>query len=173
MQFLYDESHEIDFLKGAVAGIAGGLLASFLLEQFQAAWSAAAEAIHPSKTQERPKADPATVKAANAVSQKISGQEIPAAYKPGAGEAVHYGMGAGSAAFYGALAEVAPVITIGEGLAFGTAVFVLADEVAVPKAGLSKPAREIPLTTHVYALASHLVYGWITETVRRAVRGVL
>ena len=50
---------------------------------------------------------------------------------------------------------------------------VLADELAVPAAGLSKPPKEIPLTTHVYALASHLVYGWITETVRRAVRRAL
>jgi hypothetical protein len=49
----------------------------------------------------------------------------------------------------------------------------LADELAVPRAGLSKPPKEIPLTTHVYALASHLVYGWITETVRRAVRRAL
>jgi len=45
--------------------------------------------------------------------------------------------------------------------------------VAVPAAGLSKSPREIPLITHVYALASHLVYGWITETVRRAVRRAL
>ncbi|MEO6872463.1 MAG: DUF1440 domain-containing protein [Chthoniobacterales bacterium] len=173
MQFLYDESDEIDFLKGAVAGIAGGLLASFLMEQFQAAWSATAEAIHPSKKQPGRKADPANVKAANLLSEKITGRKVPAAYKPVAGEAMHYGIGAGSAALYGALAEVAPVVTIGDGLAFGTAVFVLVDEVAVPKAGLSKPPQEIPLTTHVYALASHLVYGWITETVRRAVRGVL
>jgi uncharacterized membrane protein YagU involved in acid resistance len=173
MQFLYGERDETDLVKGLVAGIIGGLLASFLMEQFQAGWSAAAEAIRPSKKQAGRKADPATVKAANAVSQKVAGRKIPAAYKPAAGEAVHYGMGAGSAAFYGALAEVVPVVTLGDGLAFGTAVFVLADEVAVPKAGLSKPPQEIPLTTHVYALASHLVYGWITETVRRAVRATL
>ncbi len=113
------------------------------------------------------------MKAANAITQKIAGRKIPADYKAVAGEAMHYGIGAGSAAFYGALAEVAPFVTIGDGLAFGTGVWVLADELAVPKAGLSKPPQEIPLTTHIYALASHLVYGWITETVRRAVRGVL
>ena len=96
-----------------------------------------------------------------------------AEYTSAACEVVHFGFGAGSAAVYGVLAEVAPFITIGDGLAFGTGVWALADELAVPKAGLSKPPGEIPLTTHVYALASHLVYGWITETVRRAVRGVL
>ena len=82
-------------------------------------------------------------------------------------------MGAGSAAVYGVLAEVAPIVTIADGAAFGTGVWLLADELAVPAAGLSKPPKEIPLTTHVYALASHLVYGWITETVRRAVRRAL
>jgi putative membrane protein len=164
---------ETDILKGMVAGVAGGLLASFLMGQFQAAWSATSQALSSTKRRGGRKPDPATVKAANAVAEKVSGRKIPADYKPIAGEAVHYGMGAGSAAVYGALAEVAPVVTIGEGTGFGTGVWLLADEVAVPAAGLSKSPKEIPLTTHVYALASHLVYGWITETVRRAVRRAL
>ncbi len=72
-----------------------------------------------------------------------------------------------------ALAEVVPIVTVGEGAGFGTGVWLLADEVAVPAAGLSKRPKEIPITTHLYALVSHLVYGWITETVRRAVRRAL
>jgi uncharacterized membrane protein YagU involved in acid resistance len=82
-------------------------------------------------------------------------------------------MGASSAAIYGVLAEVAPIVTVAEGAAFGAGLWLLADEVAVPATGLSKPAREIPVATHLYALASHLVYGWITETVRRALRRAL
>jgi Protein of unknown function (DUF1440) len=165
---------EIDLMKGLLAGVAGGLLASFLMEQFQAAWSAAAAAIRPSeKKHGGRKPDPATVKVANLITEKVSGHKIPSEYKPIAGEAVHYGMGATAAAAYGILAEVAPMVTLGDGVVFGTGVWLLADEVAVPAAGLSKPAGEIPLTIHLYALASHLVYGWITETVRRAVRRAL
>ena len=164
---------ETDLIKGLLAGVAGGLLASFLMEQFQAAWSAASEALSSSKKTGGRKPDPATVKAANVLSEKVTGRKIPADYKPLAGEAVHYGMGASSAAVYGVLAEVAPIVTIGDGAGFGTGVWLLADELAVPAAGLSKSPKEIPLTTHVYALASHLVYGWITETVRRAVRRAL
>ncbi len=173
MQFLYDDESDVDLLKGVVAGVAGGLLASFLMEQFQAAWSASSEAMGLSKKSPGRPADPTTVKVANLLVEKVTGRKVPAEYKPVAGEAVHYGMGAGSAAVYGVLAEVAPIITAGDGLAFGTGLWLLADEVAVPKSGLSKPPREIPLTTHIYALVSHWVYGWITETVRRAVRGVL
>jgi putative membrane protein len=119
------------------------------------------------------KPDPATVKVANVISEKITGHKLPKDYKSMAGEAVHYGMGASSAAVYGVLAEVAPIVTAGGGVGFGTGVWLLADELAVPAAGLSKTPGEIPLTTHIYALASHLVYGWITETVRRAVRRAL
>lgn len=171
----FDETDygETDIMKGLLAGVAGGLLASFLMEQFQVAWSAVSEAINSSKKRGGRKPDPTTVKAANLVSEKITGRKIPADYKPIAGEAVHYGVGASSAAVYGVLAEVAPIVTIGDGTGFGTSVWLLADELAVPASGLSKPAREIPVTTHVYALASHLVYGWITETVRRAVRRAL
>ena len=171
----FDDSDygETDILKGLLAGVAGGLLASFLMEQFQAAWSAASDAMSSSKKRGGRKADPATVKAANVLAVKVTGRKIPSGYKPIAGEAVHYGMGAASAALYGVLAEVAPIVTIGDGTGFGAGVWLLADEVAVSAAGLSKSPREIPLTTHIYALTSHLVYGWITETVRRAVRRAL
>ncbi len=164
---------ETDIMKGLLAGVAGGLLASFLMEQFQAAWTAASDAMSSSKKRGGRNPDPTTVKAANLVSEKVTGRKIPAGYKPIAGAAVHYGIGASSGAVYGVLAEVAPVVTIGDGAGFGTGLWLLADELAVPAAGLSKSPKEIPLTTHVYALASHLVYGWITETVRRAVRRAL
>ena len=164
---------EIDIMKGLVAGVAGGLLASFLMQQFQAAWSAAAKAIAPTNKRGGRRSDPATVKAANLVAEKVTGQKLPSDYKTLGGEAVHYGMGTTSAAIYGALAEVAPIVTVGDGIGFGAGLWVVADEVAVPAAGLSKPVREIPITTHLYALASHLIYGWITETVRQAVRRAL
>ncbi len=68
------------------------------------------------------------------------------------------------------LAEVAPGVTAGEGAAFGAAVWLIADEASVPALGLTKAPAQIPVSTHVYALASHLVYGVVAEAMRRAFR---
>lgn len=172
----FAEGEDADLVKGVVAGIAGGLLASLVMEQFQFLWSKASEAIERAQETEKPrgrKADPSTVKVAQTISKSVFGKKLPKSQKKLAGEVVHYAMGATSGAIYGAAVEAIPFVTAGDGLAFGAAVWVLADEVSVPALQLSKPATKIPAATHVYALASHLVYGWTTELVRRAVRKML
>jgi putative membrane protein len=74
---------------------------------------------------------------------------------------------------YGALAEVSPGVTAAAGLPFGAVFWLLADEISVPLLGLAKGPTAYPVSTHVYALASHLVYGVTAEIGRRAVRQVL
>ena len=173
---LFVEREDADIVKGIVAGVAGGLLASLVMENFQLLWSKASETIARARDTEKPKgrkADPATVKAAQTISKSLFGKKLPKSQKRLAGEAVHYAMGATSGAIYGAAAEALPFTTACDGLAFGAAVWVLADEVSVPALQLSKPATKISMSTHVYALVSHLVYGWTTELIRRAVRKVL
>ena len=171
-----------DILKGLIAGVAGGLLASLVMEQFQALWSKVAEEIKRAESAaDQPKSaqrkgstkTPATVKAAEAISENIFGKKLPKKRKEFAGEAVHYAMGMASGAIYGALAEVTPLATAGAGLAFGTGVWLSADEAIVPALGLSKSPRQIPVSIHAYALVSHLVYGFVTEVVRRALRQAL
>ena len=71
------------------------------------------------------------------------------------------------------MAEVAPQVTAGAGLPFGAVFWAVADEVGVPLLGLAKGPTAYPVSTHVYALASHLVYGVTAEVSRRAVRQVL
>jgi putative membrane protein len=171
--------NDADVLKGLVAGIAGGLLASLVMELFQALWTKAAEAIERARAEEQKnkrkgrRKDPANVKAARSISKHVFGKKLPKSKKKFAGEVVHYAMGTTSAAVYGALAEASPITTVGDGLAFGTAVWLLADEISVPALRLSKLPTKIPVSTHLYALISHLVYGWTTETVRRAMRKAL
>lgn len=160
-----------DLLKGAVAGLIGGLVASFVMSEYQALLSSL------SKEEKKPKKknedEPANVKTAEAISEDVFDHKLKKSEKEPAGEAVHYAMGAGSGLIYGIAAEVAPVTTAGLGLPFGAAVWLVADDVVVPALGLAKPATEYPLSTHAYALSSHLVYGLTTDLVRQGVRKLL
>lgn len=165
-------STEADLFKGLVAGVAGGLLASLVMEQFQALWTKiGAKAQGQSRAKSRAK--PTTVKAADVIAKQMTGRKIPKRNQAAAGEVVHYSMGTTSAAIYGTVAEFVPAVTVGEGLVFGAAVWLVADEATLPALGLSTRPDKTPLATHVYACVSHLVYGAVAEAVRRAVRRML
>jgi hypothetical protein len=180
--------HESNILKGMLAGLAGGLLASWTMNQFQAAWTRMAEggekshgaqSMKPSdgsqgeQAQDSHEQDDATVETAKAISKTVFGHELQESEKEPAGAAVHYAFGTLSGGLYGALAEVTPQVTTAAGLPFGAGFWLLADEISVPLLGLAKGPTEYPVSTHVYALASHLVYGVTAELGRRAVRNVL
>ena len=176
--------------KGLIAGLAGGLVASWTMNQFQAVWTRLAEGFEkphgaqsmqpsegdntlPESTQNKEEQDDATVKAAKAISENIFGHELTKSEKRPAGAAVHYAFGTVTGGLYGAVAEVAPQVTRAAGLPFGVAFWLMADEMVVPLLRLSKGPTEYPVSTHVYALASHLVYGLSVEMTRRAVRTAL
>jgi putative membrane protein len=179
---------EGDVWKGLAAGLVGGLVASWTMNRFQDVWSKLAEEFGQSEEESSARdgngesqearggggqTDDATVKAASAISEGIFDHRLTKGEKKVAGPAVHYAFGASAGGLYGAVAEVAPGVTAGAGLPFGAAFWLVADETAVPLLGLSKGPTEYPLSTHAYALASHLVYGLTAEAVRRTVRGAL
>lgn len=187
--------------KGLVAGLAAGLVASWTMNQFQAAWTRLAEgfekphgaqSMQPSEgpnpneepesrqalakdqqPEEKEDQEDATVKTAKAISEGIFGHKLTKSEKKPAGAVVHYAFGTVTGGFYGAMAEVTPAVTIGAGLPFGAVFWATADEMAVPLLGLAKGPTEYPVSTHVYSLASHLVYGLTAELSRRAIRHVL
>ena len=165
---------EVSVWKGLVAGLAGGLVASWTMNQFQAAWTRIQEnSAKREQAQDTAEDENATVKAAEAISGGVFGHELQQSEKKPAGAAVHYAFGAVSGGVYGALAEVTPQVTTGAGVPFGAAFWLLADEISVPLLGFAKGPTAYPVSTHVYALASHLVYGATTELSRRAIRHVL
>jgi putative membrane protein len=166
-------SREPSLWKGTAAGAIGGIVASWVMDEFQAAWKVARSTQSQNASANIEKSseqEPATVKAAELVSDKLFGHHLRDDEKGWAGNAVHYMTGGTSGAVYGEAAELAPDVTAGAGLAFGTAVWLVVDEAAVPLLGLSKGPTEYPVSTHVYALASHFVYGLTTEVVRRGIR---
>lgn len=164
-------THEADVLKGAVAGLVGGILATVVMTGFQSFLTSLS--VKEKKSKNKKEAEPTTVKAAEMISETVFDHELTKSEKEPAGAAMHYAMGAGSGLIYGIAAELAPVTTVGAGLPFGAAVWLVADDVVVPALGLSKLPTEYPLSTHAYALSSHLVYGLATDLARRAVRDLL
>src|SRR5687767_14620663 len=163
--------------KGLVAGLAAGLVASWTMNQFQAAWTRiaagfekphGAQSMQPSEgpnPNEMPNAgsaqmaneqpeeqDDATVKTAKAISEGIFGHKLTKEEKRPAGAAVHYAFGTATGGLYGAMAEVAPQVTVGAGIPFGAVFWAVADEAAVPLLGLAKGPTQYPLSTHAYAL---------------------
>lgn len=184
---------ESNVLKGLAAGVVGGLVASAVMNRFQAFWSRMAEGEERShgaqslqqgtpqqgvgrelqaESKDEPE-DDATERLANAISVAVFERELTAGVKNVAGTVLHYAMGATSGALYGAVAEIIPAAKVGAGVPFGAVIWLTVDEGLVPAAGLSKSPTEYPLSIHAYSFASHLVYGLTTEIVRRAVRNAL
>jgi uncharacterized membrane protein YagU involved in acid resistance len=91
--------------------------------------------------------------------------------KKKAGPVVHYAFGALLGAVYGASVEMNPAANALAGVPFGAILFAAANEMALPVLGLSDKPAAYPLSTHLYGLVSHAVYGVTTETIRRMVRG--
>jgi hypothetical protein len=183
----------MNICKGVVAGVAGGLAGSLVMNQFQALWGklmANEERPHGAQSlqqgspehgigrelAERGVDDPddnAAVRTGNALSEFVFDHHLTKSEKEKAGAIAHYAMGVTSGAIYGAVAEMVPATTVAEGLPFGAAVWLIADEGIVPAAGLSRDSSEYPFSIHAYAFTSHLVYGLTTEIVRRAIRRAL
>lgn len=157
--------------RGLVAGLAGGFVASWTMNEFQKGWTAAGKALTDGKAS-KPQ-DPAenpTAKTANAIVQTIIRRPLTKEEKRKSGPIVHYAFGTMLGGLYGAASEVVPLMRIGNGVPYGAAVFLGADEIALPALKLAKGPAEYPVSTHVYGLASHVVWSATTEGVRRLVR---
>ncbi|MCU1262861.1 MAG: hypothetical protein JWO80_5746 [Bryobacterales bacterium] len=155
--------------KSAAAGATGGLIASYAMNEFQSLWQAAAEKVQPG--QNSGGGDDATVKTAQAVLRSVAHRDLKPHEKKRAGAAVHYIYGTLIGAAYGLLATRARAVAAGRGTAYGAAVWLAGDEIAVPALGLGKSPKEAPLSSHANALASHLVYGAVTDSVFRLLSG--
>lgn len=149
---------------GLIAGITAGLVASAAMAAFQAQ----ADKLMPDEGSDE---DPATVKAADKVSEAVISDPVPEPYREQAGQAVHYVTGAVLGGIYGVLTEYRKEASAGFGSAYGVVTSALLDEAAVPVLGLAPAPNETPLSTHAYGAASHLVYGWVLEGVRALIAG--
>ena len=183
-------------VKGALAGMAGGLVASWVMSRLQhvmessnAGEADTASPVVPPIAEEQlagttysssaPRlfANDATkevrpeVRMANRISKTFLKHELPEERQDLAGQSVHYAFGTLMGGVYGAVAEMRPeVVARLGGVPFGMAVWLLAEEIALPALHLSGGPQEVPLKKHATGLASHFAYGATADGVRRLLR---
>ena len=152
MSELREKTYAKSLAKGLLAGLIGGLVAT--------AAKSIAEKIYPPRTHGGP--EPPEAPAENLAGHRLTGGE-----KTAAAEALHWGFGAMTGAAYGALAEYYPLATAEDGAGFGMALNSLTHGTAL---GLSAEVEEQTMREKTSEMATHLVFGLVTERVRRFVR---
>jgi hypothetical protein len=141
-------------VRGILAGVAGGLAAAWVMNQFMAVPGQKPQQAHSSE----PSEDATT-----------PGNHLSRAQEEKGGPLVHYAFGALTGGLYGALAEYSSTVTSGFGTSFGGALFSSADLLAVPALNLGPAPGDQPASP----FAAHVVYGATTEFIRRILRSLL
>jgi hypothetical protein len=177
-------------LRGIVTGVAAGIAATLVMDQFQKLTTAGQQAIEKQrklaqdespwqiaheqvqKEQQEAQQEGSTEIVARKLAE-ATGTSLPREDRKKAGQAVHYTFGTLMGVVYGVSAELLPEVTTGAGTAFGTLLFLGADEVAVPAFQLSPPVTKTPATDHLQHWAAHVVYGGTLELVRSLLRRIL
>jgi putative membrane protein len=149
---------ERSLAKGLLAGLIGGLAAT--------AAKTFAEKIYPPHI--HGEADPLEM-----LAEKLAGHPLNQTEKAAASEVIHWGFGAIAGAAYGALAEFYPAATAKEGASFGLALATLTHEGALPAMGLTAEPEEHTARERTSEMGTHVVFGLVTEVVRRNVRKFL
>lgn len=158
MSEVAEQVQEKSFAKGLLAGLIGGLVAT--------AAKSLAEKVYPPRTEGQPV--PPEV-----LAEKIAGHELSGPARAVAAETIHWGFGATAGAAYGVLAEYFPAATSKDGASFGMALEALTHEGALPAMGLSAAPEDQTAREHASEMATHLIFGVVTETVRKFVRKLL
>lgn len=142
--------------KGILAGLIGGLVAT-------AAKSVAEKFYPPLHDTPDPHALPAKV---------LTGEDLAIAPEPPAKQ-YHWGIDALAGAAYGAVAEFYPAAAAREGAGFGVALASFKQDGALPTLGLAPAPTPKPTRIRAREMTTHVIFGVVTEGVRRVVRRML
>lgn len=177
-------------VRGVVTGIAAGVAATLVMDQFlklstagqraiekqkkladnESPWQIAHEQVQ--KEQEQAEQEGSTEIVARKLAE-AAGTSLPRENKKKAGDAVHYTFGTLMGVVYAVSAELLPEVTTGAGTAYGTVLFLAADEVAVPAFQLAPSPTDTPASDHLQHWAAHVVYGGTLELVRNLIRRLM
>lgn len=158
--------------KSLLAGFAGGIAGAWAMRRFSAAWRrcggpSCAPPGEPYSSQEWESA----ARAAELLTRSVLGRGLSPDEKRRGAAAVHYAIGGLAGAGYALAARPYPALRAASGAGFGFAFWLLGDELAIPRMGLSAPPSRYSLPMQVNSLGEHLVYGLMAEQVRRVLQG--
>lgn len=103
----------------------------------------------------------------------VTGHDPDEEMKERLGQAVHWGYGILLGGLYGALRDDADAPDLLGGLGYGTAAWIVGDEIMVPMLGLAGGPTAHRWTVHAKALGAHLVYGAATAGATQALKRVM
>ncbi|MGD0446537.1 MAG: DUF1440 domain-containing protein [Edaphobacter sp.] len=155
---LQETTYTRSLAKGLLAGLIGGLVAT--------AAKTLVEKVYPPQTHGEP--EPHEV-----LAERVAGHELVRTQKEVATEAIHWGFGALTGAAYGALVEYYPAATAKDGAGFGMALSSLTHGTMLPVMGLGAAPEAQTARERTSEMATHVIYGVVTETVRRVIRKML
>jgi hypothetical protein len=112
----------------------------------------------------------ATTKTAERIADAMLERPLSPDERHRGGVLVHFAYGAAAGAAYGLAVERYRPLREQHGVLFGLAVWSGSIPLALPVLGLTRAPWHYSADEHSFSIASHLVYGLITELVRRAVR---
>ncbi len=156
--------------RGVLAGLVGGVIAAGAMSVVHRGLARISPGTRQTPPSDQQPDEDATVKVADGIMGWLFHRPLPEDLKPLAGNLVHYAFGAGVGAAYGGVAAVAPRVTTAVGLPFGVAVWLAAHVIMVPALGLAAPPTRQPAAKEGVEFLLHLVYGAVTELVRRLAR---
>lgn len=100
--------------------------------------------------------------------ERIAGREPSPRARTVLSWGVHFAFGLGVAGLYSLVRGGKTKHVLRDGALFGSALWLLADELAMPLLGLSDKPTTYPVKQHVRSLAQHLGYGVTTVATTRA-----
>ena len=183
-------SSKPSLLRGLAVGATAGIIATVIMGGFQSLsasgekalekrrklaegespWDIAHEQIQ--QEQEAASQEGSTEIVARQVAESTGHHLSPDEKKQG-GNIVHYSFGTLTGIAYSVAAEFFPVVRMGLGSAFGTILFLGADELAVPALRLAPPPTETAPKAPFEHWIAHVVYGGALEISRSLLRRAL
>ena len=150
---------EPDYVRGFVAGMIGGLVATGVKSIVDASLPTGQPQVeHDARLQ--------VVEGA----EELTGNDMNRNGEETAQQALNFVFGAFVGGIYGVIAEAAPAVQAPAGITFGAALWTAAHKIALPALGLGPSPLEEPVGKQVGQLGSHMAYGATVEMVRRGVR---